>query len=569
MCGSFLPCDGIDQALFTRRQRLLGSPPTLNQLDHNYDLLIDTVGSLQKSVANHVADVPRVRNELAPIHRLPPEILGHILYLSLGKNSHQFLKQAHLRSTVCHLWREIANNAPSLWTTIGSGAKRSSVLKALTRFEAAPLDILYSDANSYPQFAADILPHLNRYRSLELILRSGMQVSNFIPTLAPQLKRLEIEVTVPSPQSGPVIDLSPTILPQMRHLTINGIDADLGACSSLHRLSITDGPETGPTMQNIMALLRNNTELQVLLLATPLPYQGDIHPIHLPLLQRLILSQASEHAQNRIISSIKVPSLNQFMALRPTLSAALLQPLLQQGIEVIRSLEGTKGCVFISGGGIEGWSGFIFSRGPNMASPVGEDAIVYLEDYEDFEGHTDYKVFIYLQPPFHTPALQVIADDLLKNLHDAEIVLTLDDDDDTPENRWRSLLSTFPQITQLSLESERHDTQRQFIQYLSARGQDGIDGWPCPLLKTLRIHAPDQSLHNDILQMVQNRYQRRSSRHQAAGDRPRPLEKLEVWVLAEDEEDKAWGKIEKIFAADIRQQEGYHSQLHVEVMELE
>lgn len=507
---------------------------------------------------------------MVPVCRLPPELLIHIINISLGSRFHELLKQSQRYSTVCYYWREVVNNSPLLWASLGSGAKRSLVQKALSRSTSTPLDIVYSDMKFYPQFIADIIPHLDRCRALDLKVCSIAQVSHFIPALAPRLERLSIKISGRAPQPEPVMDISPIILPNLRDLTVDGINVKLGALSGLHRLSIENVPETGLTMQDVMNLLCDNSDLRSLSLSGPLPSdsEGDLQGplIRLPRLHTLSLGplQNTEHHQGRFLSSIEVPNLCNFIAQPLNLSTTSLRPLLQQGLRVLQPFANLKGIIRITFRTRNDRNRFTFSQEYGMLYGANDDDTDGEPRGEEAEAEANDQQFAYyagivLSPHINTQLLDLIGEELIRHLPGVEVAMHFGDH--TPWYHWQNCLDRLPQITQLHLRTSNFTLRLIVITYLSGRGQDG---WPCPLLTTLNIYNPG-SVQNFILRMVQARYARRSSRRQL--DRPRPLETLVVQIRGQDREDKAWANIANILKADHRHESGSRNRLELRIIE--
>src|SRR6267154_5285896 len=115
------------------------------------------------------------RNALAPISRLPPEIIALIFsFLSLPREYVRLLtgdKQnilAWLRvSHVCHRWREIALNQPRFWSRIDFTTLTSAgATEVLSRSKMAPLELeanlsgIHWDGNRVDAFGKQLSSHV-------------------------------------------------------------------------------------------------------------------------------------------------------------------------------------------------------------------------------------------------------------------------------------------------------------------------------------------------------------------------------------------------------------------------
>ncbi|THU75692.1 hypothetical protein K435DRAFT_558316, partial [Dendrothele bispora CBS 962.96] len=77
--------------------------------------------SLRNQQQRIYRQIDRYRSLLAPIRKLPPEVLGHIFCLICTENSAATTEidcpAVHL-SHVCAGWRDLARTTPSLWSCI-------------------------------------------------------------------------------------------------------------------------------------------------------------------------------------------------------------------------------------------------------------------------------------------------------------------------------------------------------------------------------------------------------------------------------------------------------------------
>ena len=126
-----------------------------------------------------------LRNWKAPIYNLPNEILAVIFSAEQYRVSYlEFVDSERLStlpitvSRVTRRWRDVALNAPVLWTQILVSVLQSSeeIQIYLERSHARQLDvtILLDDAESMESLLQLLIPSVNRWRSLIVKSTSGV-----------------------------------------------------------------------------------------------------------------------------------------------------------------------------------------------------------------------------------------------------------------------------------------------------------------------------------------------------------------------------------------------------------
>ena len=123
---------------------------------------------------------------LAPIRRLPVEILAEIFLLSVDCRLHSPLDLMH----VCRRWRAIVLTTPRIWSSLRlcTWTKTANVGFALKRTGASPLDVEID--TGMDMFKAVGANKRRRYAGLELATRAANRWRNLIITSFPT--RLEI-----------------------------------------------------------------------------------------------------------------------------------------------------------------------------------------------------------------------------------------------------------------------------------------------------------------------------------------------------------------------------------------
>ncbi|TFK66142.1 hypothetical protein BDN72DRAFT_900068 [Pluteus cervinus] len=205
--------------------------------------LIDTkIAALLREI--HALRVQR--NRLAPISRLPPEIITTIFsFFQTGRTNtdgHTYYEWTVVLQ-VASEWRKTALNSPSLWTyMVQQGSQRPSPWAgmSLSRSGAAPLDVTISEIGSDSRgmdFVLSILSQMHRIRTLKIHLTCPPEAPNWDGlktslenTAAPLIE----ELSVKGDMSSLVMSTTPSSYPPFYLFG--------GNTPNLHRLSVWDFP---------------------------------------------------------------------------------------------------------------------------------------------------------------------------------------------------------------------------------------------------------------------------------------------------------------------------------------
>ena len=198
---------------------------------------------LRKDAMGVLNAVSRLINALAPINRLPPEILGMIPKYGGGQTS----KDLVAVSSVCSYWRNTFVAAPSLWTTLdGKGLEKSRAW--VKRSGALPIQLLVPGSPD-PEVLEFLVLYSHRLKVMHLPRLEARDRSlftdNHIPNLlrpAPLLRHISVELhglrapnfgtpvsmagEFPSLETLHIYGLSMSItdlrIPNLRNLRLNG-----------------------------------------------------------------------------------------------------------------------------------------------------------------------------------------------------------------------------------------------------------------------------------------------------------------------------------------------------------
>ena len=297
---------------------------------HNPLARVAAISAVNKEVDAAMQLLRTVRNALAPVSLLPPEVLARVFrFLSLdepphsGKQNLGWIRVTH----VCQLWRQVALDDSSLWARIsGVTTNTELVSEMLARARNAPLDI---NVNLNGATISEVLlmfpPHLSHTRELCFKIVTPFCSDSFRDIYsheAPALEILELH-SLTSPVTFQ--ELGRTTLfkgqaPKLRTLTLSQVFIPWSLIPrgqltqldiSLHdELSIADDTSFGDLNQ-LVDLLVNSPGLEVLSLVSCLPSQLTHFPcgqtIRLPRLSRLILSGLSSRISN-LLKMLELPS---------------------------------------------------------------------------------------------------------------------------------------------------------------------------------------------------------------------------------------------------------------------
>ena len=130
-----------------------------------------------------LAAVSKLINALAPINKLPPEILGMIPKYDDGQTP----KRAVAVSSVCSYWRNTFTSTPSLWTRFnGKGVEKSQAW--VERSGALPIQLSVRGSPD-PEVLELLEPHFPRLKVVDFPELVAQDRSLFMNNLLPKLLR--------------------------------------------------------------------------------------------------------------------------------------------------------------------------------------------------------------------------------------------------------------------------------------------------------------------------------------------------------------------------------------------
>ncbi|KAI0063905.1 hypothetical protein BV25DRAFT_1823956 [Artomyces pyxidatus] len=265
--------------------------------------------------AVHLALYPykTLRNAIAPVSRLPPEILARIFFLVTLEDKPQKRRPGWVRLTwVCCHWRTIALECAALWCRIDFQFGKKWADEFLARAKSSPITFMhhFSTHSFYglPDYNTLILQHLSHTKEIELRSYQDYSPHDFfagLSTPAPLLEKisfvLDRRVTFPA-------QVFNNSAPRLRHIKLRNVAGFPWAppyfLTNLVSFSfeVTPDSNTGrdpaPTLDIVLAFLGQSPALQVLSLVgsiPPSPPDAATGPVTLPHLAKLTLGGVLPH----------------------------------------------------------------------------------------------------------------------------------------------------------------------------------------------------------------------------------------------------------------------------------
>ncbi|KAF9780758.1 hypothetical protein BJ322DRAFT_1023488 [Thelephora terrestris] len=163
--------------------------------------LVSQVDRLERDALEVLRMIHSVRNTLAPIHRIPPEIFSLIpQYWSEGYTDKDLVALTH----VCQRWREVFIAYPPLWTYL----ECKNVAKTrvyIDRSKSSPLQISLHDYGGSHYYLKDafvlVIPHIKRVMSINLAGGNNLfqDLTKHFSCPVPLLRRLNLNLTCTTP----------------------------------------------------------------------------------------------------------------------------------------------------------------------------------------------------------------------------------------------------------------------------------------------------------------------------------------------------------------------------------
>lgn len=251
----------------------------LGALQSHLDTIQTQVGVV-RAHQDGLLDLYKQWNDVQPISKLPPEVLTEIfrIFVTIHHGYHPCHWIAF--SQVCHEWRALALNSPTLWTSINLYAGSAYLTDILPRTKKAPLTIHipFSCALHNP-LPTDVTPILTTLLDREM---SRVQELTLIgipsPTMlqsAPELRKLVLELHTFDRDLSMFSDIfHNNAAPVLEHLHLTGFAwMERPICLS-HLKTFSFHASDDIPVEVIVSTLRNFPLLETLKLKGYMSYQG-------------------------------------------------------------------------------------------------------------------------------------------------------------------------------------------------------------------------------------------------------------------------------------------------------
>ncbi|KAF9780829.1 hypothetical protein BJ322DRAFT_284954 [Thelephora terrestris] len=262
---------------------------TVNRIEAN---------TLEQDALEVLCLVRSLKNSLAPINKIPPEVLSLLPdYCGKGDDDRDLIKLTH----VCRGWRELFTTRSSLWTQLDfRNVEKTRAYIQRSKYSPLELSLKNCDGASYTDEATSLMvPHIHRLKSLTVFAKILPEVFEHCFCAAPLLEELDICV---AGSRDPVLDsaLFNGDLSTLRVLSLYGVTTHLPwrTLANLRALTLGSwGPKHGVTQ--LLDIFESSPLLQTVSLEDSVPELSDAPPeriVSLPHLKSLTLTADPPHS---------------------------------------------------------------------------------------------------------------------------------------------------------------------------------------------------------------------------------------------------------------------------------
>ncbi|KAG8952915.1 hypothetical protein FRC04_003366 [Tulasnella sp. 424] len=188
-----------------------GMENTFGDISAMLDKFNDFRAAIATAVSTKASRWLRRRNSLAPIHKLPIEIIQsifrHMLFASSGRRRRRFVARLQALRSTSSLWRELIDRTPSFWVQLSSEDHIHFVSEALQKSQNLTLQLKYlgkfgNEPTSSP-FLEKAFVHLDRWEYVAIQEPHGILVEKYFTTPAPRLKGMVLSTQMGFVEFGP------------------------------------------------------------------------------------------------------------------------------------------------------------------------------------------------------------------------------------------------------------------------------------------------------------------------------------------------------------------------------
>ncbi|KAJ7661578.1 hypothetical protein DFH06DRAFT_1192696 [Mycena polygramma] len=187
-------------------EQLIGeSVSKITSLQSDITALEAVIAALVEVRDREHATVAALRHLIAPVHKLPVELLADVLILTIDPDSSIYVKEALRVTHICSHWRQVAHATPWLWVgpisiNLDKSAPKNAYIDGFIAWLArsAPLSVPVSllfqgDWDEIDPYSTEmVLAFAPRWRALQLMSRSAPFFARIARCQFDSLEELEI-----------------------------------------------------------------------------------------------------------------------------------------------------------------------------------------------------------------------------------------------------------------------------------------------------------------------------------------------------------------------------------------
>ena len=234
----------------------------------------DTLETLERDASEALRKAREIRNSLASINRISPEILSCILDYHCEEEREEVDRDLIALTHVCHGWREMFISRSSLWTKLDF--KSNDKTRAyLQRSQPSPLEFYLNRFRAIDSLLDLMIPNICRLKSLTIDSYTFTRILEHFYCRVPSLEKLNVNVCGTSVCIGGSLlggDLS-----LLRELRLYGVFTDL-SWKNLANLQVVDLDSSRYGVTQILDFLESAPLLHTVLLWYPMVEAKSIAP---------------------------------------------------------------------------------------------------------------------------------------------------------------------------------------------------------------------------------------------------------------------------------------------------
>lgn len=496
----------------------------MENLDLEADSMQCALQSINNSLARRIADKRQKRNDLTPIHRLPPELITKLFHIASHTGHIQnILPILHILAQVCRKWNILILQTPSLWTEISATFHPFDLKISLRRSRNAPLTIKFGPETlsfQSPDKVPEVCRQLHRWAWAELYLADWSRIGPFLEQPAPLIESIGIgclggEVTV---------DLFAGQAPRLRHITLAYVCVPFHSpiFSRLETLAIKN-IHFGPSTSQLRHILKACPYLTTFTLfkvqgAADTSIQDLGEPIVLTQLKRVNITfreLESDYYEN-LLPGIRAPNCTEFTMEWKFPSARTPAAVLGSFIDPLRKILTSSNDVFFH---------------------ISDTEFGFQDQY----GVRQPRVRLRTTATVPAEVFAWVVNTFRDELAHKSTVLKLGPNLNGWGMGFLPVLDRLRDVAEVSI-GVNSTVVGGFLEYLRDPlvGNNGVKQWRLPRLRKLTLSSSPPEGWDGLVEMIRRRYDSKEEQDEAA---PVSLEVLELPVLLED--------LEKILGPDV------------------